>query len=98
MLTDYSLTTERILLSFKSVQIGRQRSDQRFSFTGLHLCDTPLMKDNTANELYTERLQAQRSGIRLTADSKCFDQNVIQRFSVCQSLFELRGLRLELII
>ena len=39
-------------LACQSIQIGRRGGNQRFSFTGSHLRDTALVKDDAADELH----------------------------------------------
>ena len=85
-------------LALERIQIGRQRRDQRLSFTGFHLGDAALMQNDAADDLYLEMLHADTSPRRLTADRKRLRQKVIQRFAACETLLELRRLGLQLFI
>ena len=84
--------------SLQSVQIGRQRTDEGLAFTGLHLCDTALMQNHAADQLYTEMLHPQHTSRGFTDDSVRFRKNVVECLALCQALFELRSLCCELLI
>ena len=85
-------------LTLERIQIGRQRRDQGLTFTGFHLGDAALMQNDTADDLHLEVLHADTSPRRLTADRKRLRQKVIQRFTVCEPLLELRCLGFQLFI
>ena len=83
-------------LAGQRVQIGRQSGHQRLAFTGLHLSDAALMQHDAAHQLYRVGAQAQHT-VRCLADGgERLRQNVVQRFAVGQTLFELRRLGLQL--
>ena len=75
-------------LSFKGIQICRHGRHKGFTFTCTHLCQTSLMKDDTTHYLNRERLKAYGTVCRFSYSSKCIHENVIQSFSICQTLFE----------
>ena len=83
-------------LAGQRVQIGGQRGHQRLTFTGLHLGDAALMQHDAAHQLHRIGAQAQHAVRRLADGGKGLRQNVVQRFAVGQTLFELRRLGLKL--
>ena len=84
--------------SFQRIQISRTGRNQRLTFTGSHLSDTSLMQNNTTDQLYPVMLHIQHTLSRLTHCSKCLRKQIIQRLSLCQSLLELSGLILQLLV
>ena len=83
-------------LALQSVQIRRQQSDLRLAFTGLHLGDTPLMQDYTADQLHVEMLGMQDPVRGLPHDRVSFRQKVVERLSAGKPLPELIGLGAKL--
>jgi len=47
--------------SGKSIQICRKRRHKGLTFTGLHLGNTPLMQNNSANQLYPVMTHSQNT-------------------------------------
>ena len=85
-------------LAGQCVEVGRQGSHQGLTFTGLHLSDTALVQDDTADELYPVGTHAQHTPGGLTAGGKGLRQDIVQGLAVLQTLLELRGLGLELLV
>src|SRR5437667_1579505 len=85
-------------LAFERIQIGGERRNQRLTFTGLHLCDTPLMQSHATDELHIEvpHIESPLSGF--ADDRERFGQQVFERLSVLEALFEFRCLGLELLV
>ena len=84
--------------SFQRVQIGRTGGYQRFSFTGFHLRDTALMKNNTADQLYPVVLHIQHPSGSLSDGGKSLRKQIIQSLALCQPLLELPCFILQLFI
>ena len=85
-------------LSFQGVQVSRKRRHQRLSFTSLHLGDTSLMQDNSADQLHPVMLHAKHTPGRLADSRESLYQQVIQRLAVRQALLEFSCLSLQLLI
>ena len=85
-------------LSFQCVQVSRERRHECLSFSSLHLRDTPLVKDDTADDLYSVMTHAQAPECSLAHDSVRFRENVIQCLPLCQTLLELSCLSSEFFI
>ena len=84
--------------TFQRVQISRTGRNQSLTFTCSHLRDTPLMQNNTTDQLYPVMLHIQHTLGSLTHRSECLRKQIIQRLSLCQSLLELSGLILQLLV
>ena len=84
--------------SLQCVEIARKCCNQRLAFTGAHLCDSSLMKDDAANDLYLERFHAERPAVGLAHCRKRFRQDVIQCLAIGQTLFEFICFGAELFI
>ena len=85
-------------LSFQGIQIGRKSRHQSLSFTGLHLCDTALVKNDTADQLYPVMFHAKDTLRGLPDSGKCFRQKIIQGFSFLKTVFIFSSLSSKLII
>ena len=85
-------------LSFQCIQIGRKGGYQCFSFTGLHLGNAALMKNDSADQLNPVMLHPKNTPCGFPHGSKRFYQYIIQRLSFCQTLFELLCLPSKLLI
>ena len=66
-------------LAAESVEIGRERGDQRFPLTGLHLGDLAVVEDHATDELHVEVTHLKRASASLPYDRERFDQEVIER-------------------
>ena len=73
--------------SFQCIQICRRCGNKCLTFTGLHLCDTSLMKNDTTDELYPVMLHAKHTFCSFTDSCKSFRKRIIQSFSFCKSFF-----------
>ena len=78
-------------LSGECVEIRRHGCHQRFSFTGFHFGNPPLMQDDTADDLDPERAFSEHTLIRFPDGGKGVCHNIVQRFPVFQSLAEKFG-------
>ena len=85
-------------LAFQCIQINRQRSYQSLTFTGLHLRDSSLMKNDTTDQLNPEGLHIQCSLRTLTDCRKGFRKKIIQSFAFTQALAEFHCFPTELLI
>ncbi len=77
--------------SGQRIQIDRQGSHQRFTFTGFHFRNLALMQDHAADELHVVMAHTEYAFRCLATNSKGFRQQVIQRFALFQALFEFAG-------
>ena len=59
-------------LAFQRVQVCRKCGNKRLTFTCFHLGNTPLMKDNTTDDLYTVMLHSKNTFCSFTNRCKCF--------------------------
>ncbi len=73
-------------LSGQRIQVNRQGSNQCLTFTGLHLSDTALMQDDTADDLYTVMTHTEYAPCCFTAGGKCLRQKLVERFAVLVAL------------
>ena len=73
-------------LSFQCIQISRKCRNKGLTFTGSHLCDTSLVKNDTTDDLYTVVFQSNGTLCTLTDSGICFRKQVIQCLSICQSV------------
>ena len=80
---------DKYAFSGQGVQIRRTGGNESLSLTGLHLCDTSLVKDNTADQLHRIVLHLQHSLRRLANSGKSLWKQIIQSLSVCQTLLKL---------
>ena len=73
--------------SFQRIQICRQQTGLRLTFTGLHLGNTPLMQNNSANQLYAVVFRIKNSPRRFSHRGICLRQQIIQSLPFGQSFF-----------
>ena len=85
-------------LALQCVQIRREQTGLRLTFTGSHLGDPSLMQDDTTDQLYPVMLCIQNPARRLTHYRVGFHQKVVQRLSICQSFLKFLCLISELLI
>ena len=81
-------------LPLQRIQIGRTGGYERLTFTGSHLGDTALVKNDTTDQLYREMLHLIHTPSSLTYCRIGLRKNLIQTLSLRQTLLKLRGLRL----
>ena len=80
----------------QGVEVGGKGSHQGLAFTGLHLRDAALVEHDAAHQLHPVGTHAQHAVRGLPHGGKGLRQDVVQSFSVLETLFELRRLGLEL--
>ena len=80
------------------IQICGTGRHQGFTFTCAHLCDTSLVQHDASDQLHGEMLHIQRSSSRLTDSRKCLRQEVVQRFSLFQTLPKDSGLVAQFLV
>jgi len=85
-------------LAGQGVQIGGQGGHQGLTFTGAHLSDAALVEDDAAHQLHPVGLHAQHTPRGLTAGGKGLGQDIVQRLTIAQALFEFGGLGFQLLI
>ena len=73
--------------AFQCIQVCRQCRNKCLTFTGLHLCNTSLVKNDTTDNLYAVMLHAEHTFCCFTNRCKCFRQKVIQSLALFQTLF-----------
>ena len=79
-------------LTCQCIQIGRQCSNKCLTFTGFHLGNSALMKDDSTYELYPEVLHSKNSLGGLTYNRISLRHDIIKSLAVCKSLLEFLGL------
>ena len=85
-------------LAGQCVQISGKGSHKGLAFTGLHLCDTALMQDDTADDLYTVMTHTEFAPCCFTAGGKCLRQKLVERFAVLVALLEFVCLGAQLVV
>ena len=85
-------------LAGQCVEVGREHSDKRFAFAGLHFGDAPLMQDDAADELHPERAHAEHAPRGLAHGGVGLGQDIVQRLALGKALLEFVGLRAQLLI
>ena len=78
--------------SLECVKICRQKGCLCLTFTSPHLCNTSLMQDDTANQLYPVVFLVQYTFRALANDCVCLRKNIVQACPLGNPLFEFRGL------
>ena len=79
----------------QGIEVNRQRRDQGLAFTRTHFGDIPAMEDDTPQELDVKMAHPCHTARSFADDGKGFGQNVVQRFTVGQTILELEGLLLQ---
>ncbi len=79
----------------QGIQISRQRRDQRLAFTGTHLRDTPLMENDTADDLDPEMPKPKHPHRCLPHYRKCLRQHVVQRLAIGEPCLKFSRLILQ---
>ena len=74
------------------VEVHRHRSYEGLTFTCLHLCDSSLMQDDTADDLNFVRLHAENSLRSLSYSSKCFRKDIVKCLTCRKSVLEFLSL------
>jgi hypothetical protein len=72
--------------------------NQRFTFAGLHFGDTPLVEHDPTDQLDPVGSLTDRPNRGFTHDGISLGQEIVQGFSLGQTLFEFIGLGAEFII
>lgn len=85
-------------LTGKCIKISRESSNESFTLTCLHLGNSALMKNDTADKLYLKVFHSEYTPACLTAYGKSIRKNVIKSFSVCKSFLKDRSLSCEFLI
>ena len=85
-------------LALQSVQICRKCGYQCLTFTGLHLCDTSLMQDNTTNDLYSVMFHTKDTACGLADCCKSLRKKIIKCLSLVQSFLIFFCFRFQLIV
>ncbi|MNN55263.1 hypothetical protein D3C81_1701290 [compost metagenome] len=85
-------------LAFQRVQVDRQRGHQGLAFTGAHFGDLAQVQHHAADQLDIVVAHAEHAAAGLAADRERFREHLVQGFTVSDTLLELRGLGLELLV
>ncbi len=80
------------------IEIDGQRGYERLSFSGFHLGNTALMKDEPAYQLDIEVSLPKRSLCGLADRRKCFRQDVFKRLALGEPVFESRCERAQFLV
>ncbi len=75
--------------ALQGIQIRRRRGNKRLTFTGLHLGNTTLMKNNTADQLHPVMLHAKDTLCCFADSRKGLHKQIIQGLSICKTLLVL---------
>ena len=75
-------------LARQSVQVGRQRCNERFAFARLHFGDAALVQGDAADDLYMIMFEFENAPRRLAHDRERVVEDVVQRFAVFQTIFQ----------
>ena len=68
-------------LPCKCVQVSRERGHKGLTFSCPHLRDTPLMQDDTSDDLHSVVAHADASERGLTHNGVCLGKDVVQRLA-----------------
>ena len=82
-------------LSVQGIQVAGQNGHQGLAFAGLHFGDTALVQNDAADELNRIRLHAQHPPGSFPDSRKSFGEQIVQCFSLGQTIFKLGGLSLQ---
>ena len=82
-------------LTGQGIEVYRKGRNQGLPFTGTHFGDIPAMKDDTAQDLDVKMTHPRYPTGCFTNDGKGFGQDIIQRFTGSQTIFEFKGLFLQ---
>ena len=85
-------------LAGQSIEVDGHGGHQRLAFTGLHLGNAGAVKHNAADDLYGIGFKTQHTPVRFPTDSKGLGQQIVQRFTLGQPVFEFGGFGLQLLI
>ena len=80
------------------VQVHGEGGNEGFTFTGLHLGDTALVQNDTADQLHVKCTLPEGTLRCLSYRGKCLHQNIVQRLAFGKALFELVRLGAELFV
>ena len=75
--------------SFQRIQICRKCGYQCLTFTCTHLCNTSLMQDDTADQLYPVMAHPHTSICTFSYNCICLRENIIQCLSLFETFFKL---------
>ena len=81
--------------SGQSVEIGRQRRDQRLALTGLHLCDVPEVQAGPAHDLHVVVALAQGAASRFPHRGECLGKQIVESLTIGEPGAEFVGERAQ---
>jgi len=84
--------------TLKRIEIRWQRRDQSFTFTSDHFSDSAAVQDHAANHLNVVVTHLKETLATFSTNGKRFNQNVVSRFAVGQSVLELFGLSHKFVV
>ena len=82
----------------QGIQVCRKNRNQSFSFAGLHLGDSALMQDNSADNLYREGLHPEHAPRGLSRRGKSVGKDIVQCLPVGKTLLQSRCLPPKLFV
>ena len=85
-------------LARERVQVDRERCDESLALARFHLSDATFVEHNPTDELHVEMTHLQNTPARLAAHGKDLGQELVERLPFFTALFELGGLRFELVV
>ena len=84
--------------AFEGIEVSGKGGHEGLTFTGTHLCDTALMQDDTADELYTVVLHTENTFAGFTDGGEGFGEQIVEGFAVGEAFSELSGLVAEFFV
>ena len=78
-------------LAVERVQVAGQGGDQRLAFAGLHFGDLAVVQHHAADQLDVEMAHVEDAAAGLADHGEGFDQKVVERGALGDSLFEFDG-------
>ncbi len=76
-------------LALQCIQVCRTGRYEGLTLTGSHLCDTPLVKNDTTDQLYREVLHLIDTPCGFTYRRIRLRENAVQALALCDALLEL---------
>ena len=85
-------------LAGQRIQISRQGRHKGLALAGLHLRDTALMQDDTADDLDAVMTHAEHAPRSLAAGRECLGEQLVERLAVLITFLEFIGLCAQFVV
>ena len=82
----------------ETIQVERQRGDERLALTGLHLRDVALVKDDAAHHLDVEHPLLRLAQACLARGCVGLEEQLVERFTVREALAQRRSRAAQLVV